>query len=249
MSAWPIDWPISIDVMAEDAYHIQIAELAATAAMRLLTLYRVGGLPITVMPCADTCHIPAGARWAGQVGHSYLPFWPVLTESGAYTNCGCGGTCGADSRASVFLAPPIGRIDAVVVDGVTLDSTDYRVENGNRLVRTDGGTFPSCAGDNFTVTYLNGYEVDVLGQAAGGILAAEYLKLLKTGKCRLPSGATEVARQGINVRIETGMFPNGITNIPEVDTYVVQWNPNGLRTRPMVYSPDLPPHNTILWGM
>lgn len=247
MDIWPIDWPTSINVTLEDPYHIQLAEMAAGNTMRMLTLYRVGGLPITVKPQTNACCKPFTG---GQFGHSYLPFYPILLDSGAYANCFCGDGCGCDSRASVLLTPPVGKIVEVKIDGVVLSSASYRVEDGNRLVRTDGGTFPSCSWDDtFTVTYLNGYEVDVLGQAAGGILAAEYLKLLTNGtnKCRLPRGVTSITRQGMSFEVTTGMFPNGMTGIPEVDMYIMQWNPNGLRTRPMVYSLDTPNHRTTSW--
>lgn len=245
MDVWPIDWPLSVDITSLDPYHVQIAEMAAGATMRMLTLYRVGGLPITVKPQVKTCCRPFTG---GQSGNSYLPFYPVLLNSGAYANCWCAADCGCESLPYVNLVVPVGRIDQVVVDSVILSPNAYYVENGNRLVRADGGSWPACAEDNtFTVTYLNGYEVDVLGQAAGGLLAAEYLKLLTNGKCRLPRGVTNISRQGMDFEVSAGMFPNGVTNIPEVDVYIMQWNPNGLRTRPMVYSPDLPPHRTVSW--
>lgn len=249
MTVWPIDWPLSVDITAQDPYNIQIAEAAAGDTMRVLTLYRVGGLPITVKPQTNSCCAPYRGHWVGQSGNSYLPFWPVLLNNGSYANCFCADGCGCDDRSYVLLATPVGRIDSVVVGGVELSANAYQVEDGNKLVRVDGGKFPSCAADDtFTVTYLNAYEVDVLGQAAGGLLAAEYLKLLTNpASCRLPKGVTQVSRQGMQFTIDAGMFPGGITNIPLVDTYIYKWNPNGLKTRPMVYSPDLPPHRTISW--
>jgi hypothetical protein len=149
----------------------------------------------------------------------------------------------------VLLDMPVGRIDNVTVDGVALPNTAYRVEDGNRLVRLDGGRWPSCTSGDFYVIYLNAYEVDVLGQDAGGLLAAEYLKLLTNAasKCRLPRGVTNVTRQGMSFEVSAGMFPNGVTNIPEVDMYIAQWNPHGLRTRPQVYSPDILPPRSITW--
>lgn len=249
-SIWPIDWPPSVDVTTYDPYHVQIAEMAASASLRLLTLYRVGGLPITVMPCTGTCAFPS-MPFSGpaQSGNSYLPFYPILLSNGAYANCFCASSCDCAPRETVRLGMPVGRIDEVQINGVILPSSAYRVEDGNLLVRLDGEGWPACAGDDFTVTYLNGYEVDVLGQAAGGIMAAEYLKLFGTSanKCRLPRGVTSVTRQGMQFEVSAGMFPNGVTNIPEVDAYIAQWNPNGLRTRPMVYSPDLPAHRSITW--
>ena len=250
MPVWPIDWPLNVDITAEDPFHVQVAEQAAGDSLRMLTLYRVGGLPITVKPQVNTCAAPFRSTFGpAQVGHSYLPFWPVLLANGAYANCFCGYACGCDFRASVKLAVPVGRIDSVKVNGVELPTTAYQVENGDTLVRLDGDGWPACAWDDeFLVTYLNAYEVDVLGQMAGGMLAAEFLKALTNpSNCRLPKGVTQVARQGMQFTIERGLFPDGVTNIPLVDAYIAKWNPNKLKTRPMVYSPDLPPHRTVSW--
>lgn len=245
---WPVDWPTNIDITDPeqyDPYHVELAEEAAGKSLRMLTLYQVGGLPVTVMPVSVGCCQPFTG---GQVGNSYLPFYPILLESGRYGNCFCHSGCGCTDRPWVYLKGPVGRIDNVTVDGVTVPNTAYRVENGNRLVRIDGGTWPSCAGDRFTVTYLNAYEVDVYGQFIGGLLAVEFLKLLTNpSQCRLPSGTTAVSRQGVNIEITRGMFPDMVTNIPEVDLYLKQFNPNALKTMPQVYSPDMPEPTQITW--
>jgi hypothetical protein len=148
----------------------------------------------------------------------------------------------------VNLRAPVGRIDEVKIDGVILPNTAYRVEDGYRLVRIDGKTWPSCKGDQFTVTYLNAFEVDVYGQFIGGLLAVEFLKLLTSPQdCRLPSGVTAVSRQGMSYEIQQGMFPDGVTNVPEVDLYLKQWNPYNLKTLPQVYSPDMDDQHQITW--
>jgi len=49
------------------------------------------------------------------------------------------------------------------------------------------------------------------------------------------------------MELSTGMFPDGTTGIKEVDAYLMQWNPYGLRTRPEVYSPDLPRQHAVTW--
>lgn len=248
MDIWPIDWPTSMNIADPDQYdpyHVTLAEEAAAKSLRMLTLYQVGGLPVTVMPVTTGCCKPFTG---GQFGHSYLPFYPILLESGQYANCFCGAGCGCSDGEFVYLKAPVGRIDSVVVDGVTLPNTAYRVENGNRLVRLDGGRWPSCAGTNFTVTYLNAHEVDVYGQFIGGLLAVEFLKLLTNPQqCRLPAGTTVVNRQGVSVEITRGTFPDMTTGIQEVDLYLKQWNPNGMKTLPQVYSPDMPEPREITW--
>jgi hypothetical protein len=244
MDAWPIDWPASIDITTYDADIVALAETYAANTLRFLTLNRVGGLPITVMPCSSTCASPAPYM----AGHSLLPFHPVLLDSGAYANCYCAVGCGCSSAPAVRLKAPVGRIDEVKINGVVLDPSTYQVEDGNRLVRIDGNGWPPCSGRNFTVTYLNGHEVDAMGQYVGGLLADEFLKAITADKkCRLPANVTTVSRQGISMELSTGMFPDGTTGIREVDAYLMQWNPYGMRTRPEVYSPDLPRQHAVTW--
>jgi hypothetical protein len=237
---WPILWPGDDPPEGTDPYMVERAEILAGQTLRMLTLNRVGGEPITVMPCARTCASP---RFS-----TTMFFHPVLLESGAYANCFCSSGCRCTSAPQVLLTGPVGRIDEVQVNGDILPDTAYHVEDGNKLVRLDGNGWPACAGPNFTVTYLQGHEVDDLGQYVGGLLALEYLNAMTSNKkCRLPANVTTVSRQGISMELSTGMFPDGTTGIKEVDAYLMQWNPYGMRTRPQVYSPDLPRQHAVTW--
>jgi hypothetical protein len=241
MAEWPIAWPGGNPPEGASLEDVRRAELLATAALRMLTLYRVGGEPITVMPCARTCCRP--------FSETLMPgraFYPVLMDNGMYGNCWCTDGCNCSNAPSVTLEGPVGNIVDVRVGGVSLPPSAYRVEDGTRLVRLDGEGWPACAGDNFTVTYLNGYEVDELGEYVGGIMAKEYLAALTDERnCRLPAEATTVARQGMTLTFTPGLFPGGLTNIHEVDVYIQQWNPNGLKVAPAVYSPDYKRNRTV----
>ena len=238
---WPILWPGGLPPEGAEVTMVRRAELLAGQTLRMLTLNRVGGETITVMPCSRTCAAPYS------FGGS-LPFHPILLESGAYANCFCASGCGCTTAGSVRLTAPVGRIDEVKINGVVLDPSTYHVEDGNRLVRLNGKGWPSCSGPNFTVTYLHGHEVDELGEYIGGLLALEFLNAINAkGKCRLPANVTTVSRQGISMELSTGMFPDGTTGIKEVDAYLMQWNPYGMRTRPEVYSPDLPHQHAVTW--
>lgn len=243
---WPVEWPAASNADDLDEDQRYLAETFAVDALKMLTLYRVGTKPVTVMPCAKTCHRPN----ADAIALSGSPFHPVLLTSGAYGNCWCAGGCSCKSAPSVLLDTPVGIIESVVVDGVELPTSAYRVEDGNRLVRLDGEGWPACAGDSFTVTYSQSYPVDLMGQYAAGVLAAEYLKLIgaERGKCRLPSSVTNVVRQGMTFEIARGMFPDGVTGMPEVDSFILRWNPHALKTRPMVYSPDIKRNRQVTFG-
>jgi hypothetical protein len=226
-SCWPVDEGCCSDF---DTYPPQVqarAKALATQTLRALTGYRVGGCPITLTlerPCQYT-H-----------GHAIglVPFTPTVTSTGAWVNNGC--PCGTLNE--VTLPGPIGRVDEVVVDGVALDTDAYVVRDGERLVRVDGEKWPAER-DKITVTYLRAIPVDGLGAYAAGILACEYAKACSGAKgCRLPSGVTEITRQGVTMTITSGAFPDGKTGIREVDAFVMRWNPNGLKSAPTVWTPD-----------
>lgn len=236
---WPVKW--AIDTTNLDPQQMDVAEKFAGAVLRQLTGRRVGNIPVTVMPCARTCKHPRNAALGN-------PFHPILMDTGQMANCFCNGSCSCESAPSVYLDGPVGSIVNVMIDGVALDPSAYRMENGSWLVRTDGDGWPACAGLDFTVTYMNGLPVDLMGQIAAGVLAEEYLKLLNTDKkCRLPSGVKSLNRAGVSIEIETGMFPGNVTGIKEVDTYLYLINPNALRVPPSIHSVDRRRNRQVTW--
>lgn len=236
--SWPVIWPGGSAPEGHAAELIARAEKHASNSLRLLTLYRLGGDPITVMPCGRSCRAPR-MRLA--------MFHPVLLETGQYANCWCTDGCSCGPVNYVELTAPVGRVDEVKVKGEVVDPSAYHVEDGNKLVRLDGKGWPACGGDQFTVTYLNSYEVDEMGQYIAGLLAEEFLKAMTSKKCRLPSSVTSVTRQGLSFEVTRGMFTDNATGVPEVDAYVMQWNPHGLRTKPAVYSVDRPTQRQVTW--
>jgi hypothetical protein len=130
------------------------------------------------------------------------------------------------------------------VDGVVLDESEYFLD-GSTLVRVGGEwpvtqnmDLPDTEVGTFSVTYLNSFPVDGLGAYAAGILACEYAKACSGGKCKLPSGVTEITRAGVTMTITSGAFPGGLTGIREVDAYIMAWNPTHLRSKPTVWSPS-----------
>lgn len=240
--SWPVFWPGGEPPATANAEQVALAETYAVNTLRFLTLYRVGGDPVTVMPCARTCRRPLMRASL----FSPVPFYPSATD---LRSCGCSVGCGCSGVGGVELDIPIGRIDEVKINGTVLDPSAYLVIDGHTLVRKDHTNWPSCAGKDFTVTYLNSYPVDEMGQFVAGMLAEEFIKaMLSDKKCRLPSTITSMARAGISYDLTKGMFTDGVTGIPEVDAWIVLWNPYGLRTRPAVYSPDLPHAHQVTLG-
>jgi hypothetical protein len=243
---WPVDWSACGVEPPEDPDLRERAEALAATTLTALTLGRVGGCPVTVRPCSRR-------EWSGWWrsslgGNNCSPFLPHINRLGEWVNaCGCGISCHCGQAMSqVRLQMPVGRIDRVVVGGVALDPSAYRVR-GHMLVRTDGDEWPACQDmtqpddgpDAFAVTYLNAEPVDAIGAYAAGLLAVEYQQACTNGRCGLPSGVTQIARQGVTMEITRDMFAEGLTGIEAVDAYTARFNPNRLRVRPAVYSPDL----------
>lgn len=240
---WTFDWPAAADAdkASAGAELVALAESYAAAAMRMLTLQRVGGLPITVMPCGRTCTSPLMKLEM----FSPAPFYPSARDLKA---CNCYLGCGCSDVGGVALTGPVGDIVEVKLYGTVLDPSEYRVED-DRLIRNNGEAWPACGGKDFLVTYLNARPVDAMGAYAGGVLAWEFLKMLTADrKCRLSSSVKAVNRQGIQMEMTPGLFPEGVTGIEEVDIYLRQWNPHGQKVAPKVYSLDLPRQREVSWG-
>ncbi|UOK18343.1 head-to-tail adaptor [Arthrobacter phage BruhMoment] len=228
---WPVRWPAAANIENVEEFPKRIAELYATTSLSALTLGRVGGNPVTIVPGS----LPRRHGWCGLYG-VLTDFWPTLNPS-AYDLQRYDDYFRTEA---VVLPGPIGAVLEVRVAGAVLDPSAWRVEDGQYLIRTDGHDWPHDMSGAFTVSYLNSYEADDLAQHAAGVLALEFLKLITGTKgCRLPSSVTNVNRQGLTFEVARGMFPDGLTGLPEVDAFILLWNPHGLKTAPRVYTPDV----------
>lgn len=239
---WPFD--LSCCDWTEDTPDPDIQQQAknlAVQTLRMLTAQRVGGCPITVRPCVARCGYDAGGIYG------FGGFKPHINEHGSWVNsCGCSPTgCSCTALSRIILPAPVGRVDAVKVDGVTLvKGTDY-IQQGHDLLRV-GAAWPTCQNlaledtevGTMSVTYLRAYQPDYGAAYAAGRLACEYAKACQGGKCALPNGVRSVTRRGISFEIAADTFSEGMTGIAPVDAWIRTWNPHGLRTPPRVYSID-----------
>jgi hypothetical protein len=248
---WPIDTACFSDSWDDLDSDVQDRAIAlASATLRRLTGYRVGGCPITVRPCKASCRDVTYPSYYDMLRFGGVSFWPHINGAGLWVNsCGCGTHCGCEALCEIALPPPVGAVYAVHLDGAEVPSTDYRAD-AETLVWVGAGEcpWPACqdlskpdtAVGTFSVTYLNAYPVDTLGAYAAGVLASEFAKACTGGKgCRLPANVVAISRQGVSMEIASGAFPGGMTGIREVDTYVALFNPNGLTHGATVWSPDL----------
>lgn len=185
----------------------------------------------------------ATGRLFGPCPTSVLPCdsWNVLCGSchNTYRRCGC------TSVPEIWIPGPVASVVSVVVDGVTLPASAYRIDDYEWLVRLDGGTWPSNPDqldpDGFRVDYNVGISPPAGAGIITGILACELAKVVcDDDSCRLPRRVQSVARQGVTVEFGEDGF-----GLPEVDNWVA----NALT--PMlagaVHSPDLATVRRTTW--
>lgn len=145
------------------------------------------------------------------------------------------------------LLPPGSVVNEVKVDGVVLATTAYAVYNG-RLVRQDGLSWvsqslsvPNGQPGSWSVTYTLGPLPPRIGLLACRELSIWTAQSFSNKPGRAPNRATEVRRGGVMVPIARRKMADGTytTGIPIVDDFLNAVNPNGLRRRSRITSPDV----------
>lgn len=234
------------------------AEALAWYSLASLCAFQIGVCPTVLRPCAARC-APPGTWLEAPVRSSSFAGLPTMTigsnftphiSGGVWVNscrCSSGDSCSCGRLEQVELPGPVGDIVSVTIDGETIPPTSYRVDNGNMLVSVDPDViWPSCqdysAGPNdegsFVVTYYRGAAPNELTNYAAGLLAHEFYKACSNNKCKLPSGVTQVARNGVTYEIEMGLFPNGATGIKAVDAVIRIYNPYAVKSPSRVLTPQ-----------
>lgn len=99
-------------------------------------------------------------------------------------------------------------IDSVKIDGVTLNAAEYKMVDGEFLLRVDGSwptsnslTLASSDVGVFEITWTYGPTVDWITQQAAIEMACELLESTTSGASRLPKGTTSANIQGAAVEI------------------------------------------------
>ncbi len=257
----PCTWPISYASCASCAPldALEAAEKATFEQMATDYLWNwtsrvYGTCPVTVRPCRGNCSDYLSTFW----GSGPYPFqgsggWYPVLINGAWTNVHCGvcgiNTCNCGSTGAIALPGPVASVTLVTIDGVTLDPSAYRVDNGYLLVRTDGQQWPTCQDLNapvtepntFQVEYERGAEVPIGGQMAAGILACEFAKAAcRDASCALPQRVQSITRQGVTVAVLDAFddIDTGHTGIWLIDSWVASVSKP--KRGAAVYSPDVP---------
>ncbi|WP_353107830.1 hypothetical protein [Gordonia sp. (in: high G+C Gram-positive bacteria)] len=248
------EWPVAIPASLLDEWNKatdeerEAATLLAGRILWTLTGEVFGECTETVRPCFQPQ--PVGSTYSG--GGAGAVFWPGLLNGDPEASgpCGCRAGCEEVAYDRVALPGAVASVTRVLVDGVEVPASAWRVENWRWLHRVDGGLWPTHqdlhAADDapgaFTITYQRGVPVPADGQLAGGRLAVELLRGMSGGECALPAGVTSVSRQGVSVELADmrEWFTNGVTGVEPVDLWIMAVNPYKSRRPASISSPNRP---------
>jgi hypothetical protein len=251
-------WPIISHCNANSTLADEVVDYTKQAAVDLLheaSGRQFGVCSTTVRPCAPSCD-----------GFHDLNMWDLLDAQGhvgmaaaagpwTWMRVHCGRcrteVCSCTKIESILL--PYRRIRGVTqvqIDGAIVDPSAYRVD-GRLLIRTDGGTWPTCQDLNvangevgsWSVTVVYGTPVPTAGQIATGTLACELAKAICDDEsCELPQRVQTVTRQGVTIGFVDPMtfLRENRTGLYLVDLWLNSVNPNRLRRRARVFRSDAP---------
>lgn len=253
------DW--TIDTTCCSGWGDYSAEVQATAtawAMGILdplTGYQFGQCPVKLRPCGWRCQggggymtYPVDSPGAAGVGTPWMT--PYIGSGGVWRNCGCAGACRCRATCEARMPWPVAAIDEIMVDGLELDSSAYRLDNGNIIVRIDSECFPECQNldladtevGTWSVTLRPGAVLPMIGSIAAGELACEFAKACSGADgCSLPEQLVSMSRNGVEIQVADPqlLLDAGLTGLPNVDLFLRAVNPAKLRQRPRVLSPDI----------
>lgn len=211
---------------------------------------RFDACTFTIRPCRTSC-------WGG--GFPYSGWWEMTSTypqpaliAGNWYNLVCG-TCGDDCSCTpveqIILPGPVTSIDRVTVDGMTLLSSQYRLDDWRKLVRIDGGRWPDCNDLNLADTEVGtwsvqltyGQPVPIAGRMAVGELAHQLvLACMGDDCCILPYRIAQLARQGVTISFPDidSLIAGNRLGLQFADTFLDAYNPYGLRSPSQVYAID-----------
>jgi hypothetical protein len=227
---------------------------AATRAMadQIASLVLWGATGRLYGACATIARPVLCPRWPSNAPSAAgVPAWmPVDVGSGEWINWPSDCGCSSSDPFRTKLDGPVSAVTSIRVAGAVLNPANYRVDQMEWLVRTDGVTWPlwqdiSLPGTDptaFVVNYTRGNPVPAELLAMAGTYALEIARSMSPGAataCRLPSRASSITRQGVTIEMvdPLEMLSRGLTGIPEVDAVVRALNPQGFLHRPRALVP------------
>lgn len=257
----PCDWPVDTTCCAGwDAFDPTVQANAvswATEILDALTGRQFSQCPVNYRPCGPRCRTSFGyLTWpvgSPQSSGGGLPWIIPYIDSGVWRNCHCSGGCSCSARCEVPFPGPVASVEEVLIDGVALDPTAYRLDYHRGvpvLVRTDGECWPQCQDMElgpedvgaFTIVYRPGAALPKAGEIAAGLLACEFAKACAGQDCALPQQLSSLSRNGIEVTVvdPTTLLEDGRTGIANVDLWIKTVNPFRRPRSSTVWTPDRP---------
>jgi hypothetical protein len=235
-----------------------VSGAALTAASELIWVKsgrQFGFCTQVLRPCRRECQ---GMPWpfAENVwpyvnpGQTYpLPVW----WNGQWLNLTCG-SCSSDCSCAtveeVTLPGGVYQVLQVLIDGVELSPSSYRLDDNRLVVRTDGGMWPLCNDlskdddqvGTWSITAQWGTPLPYIGMLAVGELACEFGKFLSGQDCNLPQAVTNLSRQGVSLSFgdPEASLDAGRLGLQFTDMFLSAYNPGGLQARSQVYAVDGP---------
>lgn len=260
-------WISADDLVAcqNDVGSVALAEVSVIASMLMYELSgrQFSGLcgPVTVRPCRNAC----GPGW-GTAGAWSWGYWSGDWGYGWYWGNEAGGRrCGCGYDSNVELAGyPVREVTEVKIGGQVLAPTfddgspQYRLDQWRYLTRLSdpaspgfGLHWPACQRldledtepGTWAVSYTYGVDPPPLGVEAAKQIGCQLLLAIQGKPCSLPANVVQVTRQGasfLKAAPLAAVLRSGGTGLLMVDAFIAQVNPNRLRRRPSVFSPDIP---------
>lgn len=123
---------------------------------------------------------------------------------------------------------PVRLVEEVVIEGVAVDPARYRVEDGHWLVYlpedVPGARQGWPTSGEWSVAYGWGAMPPPGGREAAAVLGCQLALSCNpdAGECRLPERVVAISRNGVSMTVfdPTTLFPDGLTGLTEVDSWV-----------------------------
>lgn len=229
---------------------IDNATIVASQILWAITGRQFGMCSATIRPCrkcANGCCDPINSA-----GDFYgVPWYPIHLADGSWTNaaCDCQDECSCTKLSEIKLPYPTCEVNAVVIDGVEVEDTEYVLYNFHQLVRLNGESWPTCNDlskpsteeGTWSVTLTYGRDVPELVLLGAAEMACEIIKNCVGKPCKLPQRISSVTRQGVSVSFLDAMdfLDKGQTGLYFADLAARTYNPKGLAKKATIYSPDV----------
>jgi hypothetical protein len=126
--------------------------------------------------------------------------------------CDCwSGWCNCGCEPDTIWLPNLIGITQIKIDGLVLDPSEYRIIDRDKVIRTNGASWPSSQSlyadpalpDTFAITFTHGSDIPEVVKRATIELAEELWNSdAAADNCKLPAGVTSVNRQGLSFSLD-----------------------------------------------